>query len=74
MDKDLTRKYIRISLTAVLVAVAFLAGSYLGYSNRPAIEKVTTLFGKEDAAPATVDFNAFLQMVNCLIRKKCGGQ
>ena len=37
----------------------FLLGTYYGYTNRPAIESVTSLYNKEESKPATVDFSLF---------------
>ncbi len=45
-------------ITALLAAV-FVAGVYLGYSNRPEIGKITVLFNKETQKPYPVDFSPF---------------
>jgi len=37
----------------------FVSGVFFGYSNRPAVEKVTNLYGKEERKPAEVDFSPF---------------
>jgi len=37
----------------------FVGGVFFGYSNRPIVEKVTNLYGKEDRKPAEVDFSPF---------------
>jgi len=46
-------------MTAVLIGV-FFSGAYLGYENRPQIEKIKSVLNKEDATMITpVDFDAF---------------
>jgi carboxyl-terminal processing protease len=58
--------------TALLVAV-FVGGVYLGYSNRPAIQKITVLFNKETAGkPAQVDFSPFWAGWNVVQSKYVG--
>lgn len=69
MDKNLTRKFIYISLTIVVVAGAFLSGVYLGFENRPEVDKITSLLGKEDKAPVNVDFSPFWETWNELDNK-----
>ena len=55
-------------ITALLTAV-FVAGVYLGYSNRPEIEKITALFNKETQKPYPVDFSPFWAAWNVLESK-----
>lgn len=38
---------------------AFFLGVYLGYENRPAVDKITSVFNKEEGQPADVDFSPF---------------
>lgn len=51
---------VRIFGTIIFGIVVFLAGIYVGFENRPSVQKVTGLFNKETtAAAAETDFNAF---------------
>lgn len=60
-------------LVAALVAAVFVAGIYLGYSNRPAIQKVTDLFNKEAmVAPVQIDFSPFWTAWNAVETKYAG--
>lgn len=58
MPKSLKRVMLAGLITALLAAV-FVAGVYLGYSNRPEIGKITVLFNKETQKPYPVDFSPF---------------
>lgn len=52
----------KIFLTILLVAIiggAFIGGTFFGYSQKPAIEKVTSLINKEKDKPAEIDFSPF---------------
>ena len=40
-----------LGLIVALMAAVFVVGVYFGYSNRPAIDKVTGLFNKEAEKP-----------------------
>jgi carboxyl-terminal processing protease len=46
-------------LVAALLAAVFVVGIYLGYTNRPAVQKVTDLFNKETAMSPQMDFAPF---------------
>ena len=48
---------------------SFFAGAYFGYDRRPAIEKVTNLYNKEEAKPAEVDFAPFWKAWSILDEK-----
>jgi len=59
-----------------LVAAAFLVigagfgvGVYVGYSQRPTIDQVTSLYNKETAKPAEVDFSPFWKAWNLIEEK-----
>ena len=43
----------------VVIGAGFGMGVYVGYSQRPAIDQVTSLYNKETAKPAEVDFSSF---------------
>lgn len=47
-----------VAVIALLIGI-FSGGAIFGYSQRPAIEKVTELFNKETQKPANVDFSPF---------------
>lgn len=53
------KKIISIVVSVLLVAGIFTGGALFGYSQRPAIEKVTSLFNKETPKPAEIDFSPF---------------
>ncbi len=46
-------------LIAAIVAAVFVVGIYLGYINRPAVQKITVLFNKETEKPVQIDFAPF---------------
>lgn len=73
MQSNFNNRFLYISLGIVFLAGAFLSGVYLGFENRPAVSKVTSIFGKEEAAPAAVDFGPFWQTWNVLEQKFVGG-
>lgn len=68
MPKSLKRAMLAGLITALLAAV-FVAGIYLGYSNRPEIEKITVLLNKEARKPYPVDFSPFWTAWNALESK-----
>ncbi|HEY0980036.1 MAG TPA: S41 family peptidase [Candidatus Paceibacterota bacterium] len=49
----------RVFGTIIFGIVVFLAGVYVGFENRPSVQKVTGLFNKETAIAAETDFNPF---------------
>ena len=58
----------RAAATVLLVAVFFGFGVYLGFNQRPAIEKVNIL-GKETAVPTKADFSPFWKVWNSVNEK-----
>ncbi len=48
-----------VAIALLIVGASFGAGIYMGYSQRPAIDKVTSLYNKETAKPAEIDFSTF---------------
>ncbi len=49
-----------ILLAIIILALGiFIGGVFFGYSERPAVEKITNLYGKEENKPAEVDFSPF---------------
>lgn len=50
----------------------FIAGVYLGYTDRPGIEKITVLFNKEAAKPQKIDFSPFWTAWNQVESKYVG--
>lgn len=60
MEEMKTRnKILLAALSVFLFAGTFAAGSFFGFSQRPAIEKITTVFNKENNKPSEVDFSPF---------------
>ncbi|MCR4283827.1 MAG: S41 family peptidase [Parcubacteria group bacterium] len=53
------KKFLIFLAVIIFVGGIFISGIFVGYSNRPAIEKVTNLYGKEERKPAEVDFSPF---------------
>lgn len=53
------RKFVYFLVVIVFVGAVFASGAFFGYSQRPAVEKVSVLFGKEEAKPAEIDFSPF---------------
>ncbi|MBI2630945.1 S41 family peptidase [Candidatus Nomurabacteria bacterium] len=60
------KNYAKIILLAVLF---FISGLYVGANNRPAIEKVTGVTGKETAVATTADFSPFWKVWNSINEK-----
>ncbi|MBI3627795.1 MAG: S41 family peptidase [Candidatus Sungbacteria bacterium] len=52
-------KFLIVGVSLLVVGASFVLGIGVGYANRPAVEKVTDVFNKETAKPASVDFNPF---------------
>jgi len=56
-------RYLKIGVSAAVIIIAFgvifCSGVFVGFNNRPAIEKVTELLNKETKKPASVDFSPF---------------
>ncbi|MGH7249843.1 MAG: S41 family peptidase, partial [Minisyncoccia bacterium] len=67
MDKSQKIKF--YSITFVLVAGFFLFGIYIGDHNRPAIDKVLGVTGKETAVTTTADFSPFWKVWNDINEK-----
>lgn len=55
------RKWIYVAISFVLIIGVFSTGVFVGYSKRPAIEKITGISNKETDKPAEVDFSPFWQ-------------
>ncbi|MFA5987907.1 MAG: S41 family peptidase [Candidatus Paceibacterota bacterium] len=73
MQSNFNNRFLYISLGIVFLAGAFLSGVYFGFENRPAVSKVTSIFGKEETSSAEVDFGPFWQTWNVLEQKFVGG-
>jgi len=52
-----------------VIGAGFGMGVYVGYSQRPAIDQVTSLYNKEIAKPAEVDFSSFWKAWNLVEEK-----
>lgn len=53
------RKTSLVAIAFLVIGAGFGAGVYVGYSQRPVIDQVTSLYNKETAKPAEVDFSPF---------------
>jgi carboxyl-terminal processing protease len=59
----------RASSTILLVALFFTWGIYIGFNNRPEIEKVVNMSGKETAITTETDFSPFWKVWNNINEK-----
>jgi len=50
---------LRIFGTLIFGVIVFLAGIYVGFENRPSVQKITGLFNKESVVTADTDFAPF---------------
>ena len=62
----ITKHYV---VTVLLVVLFFIFGIYLGDHNRPAIDKVTGLSGKETAVVTQTDFSPFWKVWDTINKK-----
>jgi len=58
-----------IILSLVLLVGVFSVGTYVGYSHRPAIEKIISITNKEPQVETTADFESFWKVWNLLNEK-----
>ncbi len=56
-------------ITVLLVVCFFIFGIYIGSNNRPAIEKITGVTGKETAVETSADFSPFWKVWNSINEK-----
>src|SRR3989338_2387153 len=56
-------------VTILLSVCFFVLGVYIGSSNRPAIEKITGVTGKETAVETSADFSPFWEVWNNINEK-----
>ncbi|MEK7569725.1 MAG: S41 family peptidase [Patescibacteria group bacterium] len=65
----------RTALAVVASSALFLCiGLYVGYNDRPAIERVLNLSGKETAVATTADFSPFWEVWNIINEKYPGAE
>jgi len=73
MDAMKISKKFRVGLCglagAIVLIGVFFAGAFWGYSNRPAVEKITNLTNKNAGKPAAVDFSPFWKAWNAVDEK-----
>lgn len=53
------KKALAVFFILAMTGAIFVSGVFLGYSNRPAIEKINALFNKETNKPEQIDFSPF---------------
>ncbi len=58
-----------VTTLVVVFFLSLLGGIYIGYQNRPEIEKVMTLTGKETAVTTKADFSPFWKVWNTINEK-----
>lgn len=68
MRKSNLKLIIYVLIFVLALFLIFMAGTYFGYSNRPYIERVTGITGKEAEAETTADFAPFWKAWNILKR------
>ena len=66
------KRAIFLGLNVALLAAVFVVGVYLGYSNRPPIDKITVLFNKETTKPEQIDFTPFWSAWHAVEEKYVG--
>ncbi len=66
------KKAMWLGMIAALLAAVFVIGAYFGYTNRPVVEKITSLFNKEPVASVQVDFSPFWTAWNDIESKYVG--
>lgn len=66
------KRIVLVILALLVVGAGFGLGMYVGYSQQPAIEKVTSLYNKETAKPAEVDFSSFWKAWSIIEEKYVG--
>ena len=59
----------RASATILLIAIFFGLGIYVGFNNRPEIDKVANIIGKETAVETKADFSPFWKVWNSINEK-----
>ena len=59
----------RASVTVLLVALFFGLGVYIGFNQRPEINKVVNILGKETAVATEADFSPFWKVWNSINEK-----
>lgn len=69
MRKSNLKLIIYVLIFVLALFLIFMAGTYFGYSNRPYIERVTGITGKEAEAETTADFAPFWKAWNILKEK-----
>lgn len=68
-NKMMLKKFAYIFAVIALVGVIFGGGVFFGYSQRPEIDKVASVFNKETLKPADVDFSPFWSAWNKINEK-----
>ncbi len=56
---NLRKNIALVAIAGIIILGAFCGGAFFGYYNRPVIEKVYGLAGKETGKPSQVDFSPF---------------
>lgn len=69
MKEFFTTKRMTVAATVLLVALFFILGVYLGINNRPEIDKVVGISGKETQVITTADFSPFWKVWNTMNEK-----
>ncbi|KKT20094.1 MAG: Carboxyl-terminal protease [Candidatus Nomurabacteria bacterium GW2011_GWB1_43_7] len=69
MNQFFTTKPVKFVVAILLLALVFVVGVYVGTNNRPEIEKVMGISGKETAVATNADFSPFWKVWNVINEK-----
>ena len=72
MDDSKQRKIFLIIGSILVLAIVFGSGAIFGYSQRPEVEKITSVFNKERGKPPEIDFEPFWRAWRIVEEKYAG--
>ena len=72
MDDSKQRKIFLIIGSILVLAIVFGSGAIFGYSQRPEVEKITSVFNKEREKPPEIDFEPFWRAWRIVEEKYAG--
>ena len=72
MDDSKQRKIFLIIGSILVLAIVFGSGAIFGYSQRPEVEKITSVFKKEREKPPEIDFEPFWRAWRIVEEKYAG--
>ncbi len=72
MDDSKQRKIFLIIGSILVLAIVFGSGAIFGYSQRPEVERITSVFNKERDKPPEIDFEPFWRAWRIVEEKYAG--